>query len=283
MKILYVDDENLAIENFKYVLKDIEGIKKLQCCNNPMDAIDYVCTNRFDVAFLDIEMPVMRGIELGKRLLDIQEDLEIVYVTGYEDYAMRAFQVGAIGYVLKPYEAEDIIKILKKLKKISNYNSQPVGEVSTNIKTEKKEVVVRTFGAFDLFKNGELIPIKNAKAKEVLALLVNQKGGSMTSSMISSYLWEDREYDAVTKSYVWRAVKELEKILKEYNIEYILKNLNNLKAIIPDSFTCDYYEIMNGNMEYYELYNGYYMSQYAWAEETIPMIDNKVRLLTKKI
>ncbi len=282
MKILYVDDENLAVQNFKYVVKDIEAITKLQCCTNPMDAIDYVCTSKFDVAFLDIEMPVMRGIELGKRLLDIQPDLEIIYVTGYEDYALRAFQLGAIGYVLKPYEKEDIIKLLNKVKKISGNPEVSKQDVESE-KEKKAEVFIKTFGAFDIFKDGELIPIKNAKAKEILALLVNQKGGAMTSSMISSYLWEDREYDAVTKSYVWRAMKELIKVLEKHEVSYIIQNLNNIKSIVPDTFICDYYEIMNGNKEYYETYNGYYMSQYSWAEETVPMIDHKVRLMMKEM
>ncbi len=280
MRILYVDDEELAIRNFEHFINKIDGITKVTCTTSPMKAIDLACINEYDVAFLDIEMPDIRGIELGKRILNVQPNIEIIYVTSYEDHALAAFQIGAIGYILKPYDQEDIEKVLKKIRKVVPEEKVQEKDVSSN---KKDEIFIKTFGSFDIFKNNELIPIKNAKAKEIFALLVDKKGGSMTPQMISNMLWEDREYDAVIKSYVWRAIKELKKVLDQHGIAHILQIENNLKSIYPETFLCDYYEILNGNEEYVELYNGYYMSQYSWAEETIPIIEAKIRKMKKSM
>ncbi len=118
MKILYVEDENLAIEKFKSIINEIKGIESLQCFKNSIEAIEYVKENPIDVAFLDIVLPNMGGIELGKRILETQPEAEIVFVSAYEKYALRAFDVGAIGYVLKPYSAEEIERLVNKIKKI---------------------------------------------------------------------------------------------------------------------------------------------------------------------
>ncbi len=124
MKILCVEDENLAIEKFKSIINEIKGIESLQCFKNSIEAIEYVKENPIDVAFLDIVLPNMGGIELGKRILETQPEAEIVFVSAYEKYALRAFDLGALGYVLKPYSAEEIEKLINKVKKIKRISEK---------------------------------------------------------------------------------------------------------------------------------------------------------------
>ncbi len=256
-----------AIENFKFYLQNTQYVGDLEIFTNPTKALLYAQDHEVDIAFLDIDMPVISGVQLARALKQIHKKIEIIFVTGYEEYALEAYQLGAIGYLLKPYSQDNLFEILDR-----------AGAMCGTIgKSEKyPHILIRTFGEFDVFVDGKVIPFKNKKVKELLALLVDRRGGTMSPPMITSYLWEDKVYDNVTKSYVWRTAKELDKILQTYEIAQIFKNDGNAKSVDPSHFVCDYYEVIQGNDNYKKAYTGMYMNQYSWGEETVPYIDELV-------
>lgn len=295
MKIICVDDEKNALENFEYFAQNRDDISSVNFFLNPAIAVEYIKTNEVDVAFLDISMPVMSGLELTKELHKINPDIEIVFITGYTEYTLEAFKNKARAYLTKPYTGEELNEVLdlvsnlvkgkkfryhsEHIKKEGNIKPpEPILRTSTT-KNIMPAVFVRTFGNFDLLYKGEVVEFKNAKSKELLAFLVDRRGGSITSRYIFTYLWEDKEYNAVTSTYVRRATTALVSTLKDLGIEYIIKNSRNSKSVDVTKFECDYYDIMAGNDTYLFEYNGYYMNEYSWAEETIPIIDAKTRSL----
>lgn len=116
MKTLIVDDEKLALSRLKRLLEE-EGVTDITECNNPIDAIKIVSKEKFDIAFLDISMPNMSGLELANTILDINPDTFIVFQTAYSEHALEAFQSGGVDYLLKPISNESIKKSLEKIEK----------------------------------------------------------------------------------------------------------------------------------------------------------------------
>ena len=116
MKTLIVDDEKLALSRLKRLLNE-EGINDITECNNPIDAIKEVTKQKFDIAFLDISMPMMNGLELANAILEISPNTFIIFQTAYQEHALEAFQSGGVDYLLKPISNESVKKSLDKIEK----------------------------------------------------------------------------------------------------------------------------------------------------------------------
>lgn len=132
MKVLIVDDEKLALSRLERILKE-EGIEDITSCNNPIDAIKEASKTKFDVAFLDISMPTMTGLELANTIIDINPNMFIIFQTAFAEHALEAFQSGGLDYLLKPISNESIKKSLEKLEKYIQNNSSSKEEVSKKI------------------------------------------------------------------------------------------------------------------------------------------------------
>lgn len=254
MHVIYVDDEELAITKFKLIASKIEGITSLKTFQEPEKALKYVKQNEVNVVFLDIEMPGMLGIQLAKEIKLVNQDIHVVFVTAYQQYALDAFEVEAVGYLLKPYSLERVQNELDKCKRIK--------------KVAAHKVFIQTIPSFEVFIDGELLMISRKKVKELLALLVDRNGSTLTIGQAIAYLWEDRPDDDATKALYRMTAKRLKDLLMEHQIDYILDQTNNQRSLKIDDIQCDYYEILKGNKKYCKLYHGEYMSEYSWAEET---------------
>ncbi len=132
MKALIVDDEKLALNRLQRILKE-EGISDIIQCNNPIDAIKEVSKTKFDVAFLDISMPTMTGLELANTIININPNIFIIFQTAFAEYALEAFQSGGLDYLLKPISNESIKKSLEKLEKYIKNNSLKENNTSKKI------------------------------------------------------------------------------------------------------------------------------------------------------
>ncbi len=117
MKILIVDDEKIALLRLKRLLNE-SGSHLVLSANSPSEALSILEKNPdTEVAFIDIKMPEISGLELAYKFLAINENLFIVFQTAYEDYALEAFKVGAIDYLLKPFTLEDVKRVLGRIEK----------------------------------------------------------------------------------------------------------------------------------------------------------------------
>jgi len=119
LKVLIVDDEKLALSRLKRLLTE-QGIEDIIECDSPIKAITEVAKQKIDIAFLDISMPSMSGLELANNLLEIDSSIFIVFQTAYEEYALEAFESGGMDYILKPISSESIKKSLDKIYKYTD-------------------------------------------------------------------------------------------------------------------------------------------------------------------
>lgn len=115
LRAIIVDDEPLSVNRLKRLLEESGKIDICGTFLHPLDAIDYVRDSPIDIAFLDIFMPDMNGILLSGMLHKQDEAIGVVFVTGYDDYAIDAFEMSAIDYLLKPVTAQRLAITLSKL------------------------------------------------------------------------------------------------------------------------------------------------------------------------
>lgn len=256
MKIIAVDDERLVLEDLKDICDKLDEVEELTTFSNPADALEYAAMNDdIDAAFLDIEMPVMTGLELAKRFTRIRPEIKIIFVTGFKEYAFEAFGVNAVGYVLKPFSAEMIKNELAKVK--------PFIQQET-----KSRIFVKTFGYFDVFVGDKPIYFSSSKSKELLALLVDRRGGSVSTENAVSVLWPSREYDEKVQSLFRKVLKSLRVALTDAGISDMLIDVRNQRSVDMTKFDCDFYQLAKGNEQIKEQYTGEYMTGYQWAQTT---------------
>ncbi|MGM0623609.1 MAG: LytR/AlgR family response regulator transcription factor, partial [Campylobacterota bacterium] len=114
MKILLVDDEDLALGRLERMVKDL-GFESVSF-NDSTKALEALKEDDFDMAILDINMPKIDGTTLAKEIKYTQPECFVVFQTAYEEYALKAYELGAIGYLLKPYSKEDLELNIKRAK-----------------------------------------------------------------------------------------------------------------------------------------------------------------------
>lgn len=128
-------------------------------------------------------------------------------------------------------------------------------------------VFIRTFGNFDVFVDGELMLFKSAKAKELLAFLVDRQGGMVNTGQIIAHLWENRPNDEATQNLCSKITKTLQRELDRMEIGEILVRSRSIKYVDIKKFDCDLYRLLEGDAYAARKYLGEYMSEYEWAEE----------------
>jgi len=132
VKVLIVDDEKLALLRLKRILNE-EGVLDIVDCNNPIDAIKESTKTKFDVAFLDISMPSMSGLELANTLLELNPSIFIIFQTAFDEYALEAYKSGGLDYLLKPISNESIKKALEKIEKFIQNPKKDEVQISKKI------------------------------------------------------------------------------------------------------------------------------------------------------
>lgn len=144
----------------------------------------------------------------------------------------------------------------------------------TDATGEEHKVYVRTFGYFDVFIDDKPIAFRNKKAKELLALLVDRRGGYVTSEQAIGYLWENEPANAVTLARYRKEALRLKNALEEYGIGHIMESVDGKRRIIPELISCDLYDHLSGREEYAGLFKGSYLTDYAWGEMTLGELMN---------
>ena len=257
MRILIIDDEiparKMLADAVRSVFEDAEIVE----FGKVSQALEFISANKSDIAFLDINMPAMNGIELSKRIKESCPTTNIIFVTGYSEYKGAAMDVHASGYIMKPVTAE---KVREEIKYLRN-------PVDTAEPDKKYLLKVRCFGSFEAFApDGKAIHFTRSKAKELLALLVYKRGSGCSLNDICGVLFEGEELNAKTKNYVQQLIASLLKTMKEIGAEDVIIKQYNSLLVNTELIDCDYYRFNELDSRAVNSYKGEFMSQYSWAE-----------------
>lgn len=135
MKVVVVDNEVNALNYLVNILKNHEEITIEKTFTDSIDALVYLLKNPCDIVFLDIEMPNINGIYLAEQITNVNPDIKICFVTAFNDFAVKAFEINAIDYILKPYLKERIEESIKKIS-MSKVNNSNIDTISDECKYE---------------------------------------------------------------------------------------------------------------------------------------------------
>lgn len=134
---------------------------------------------------------------------------------------------------------------------------------------ENPAVSIRTFGYFDVFVGEKAIAFRNKKAKELFALLVDRRGGYISSEEAISFLWEDEPVNPVTLSRYRKVALRLKNTLEEYGISDVMETVDGKRRIVTENVQCDLYDYLTGREEYAQSFKGSYLNNYSWGENTL--------------
>ena len=124
IKSIILDDEQHCIDTLEWQLqKYCEEVENVACFSSPSEALKFIKTNTIDLVFLDIEMPEMNGFEFLKNIENT--NLEVIFTTAYDEFAVKAFKASAIDYLLKPIDKEGLVSAVKKVKEKKKPNLLP--------------------------------------------------------------------------------------------------------------------------------------------------------------
>lgn len=262
MNIIATDDEKLALEGLVNAIKEAEPAAQINGFHRAKEALSYAESHACDIAFLDIEMRDMNGLELAKRLKGFYPRINIVFVTGYTNYAGDALSLYVSGYVTKPATKEKIQREIQNLR-------HPIEIAPSNY------IKVQTFGNFEVFVDNVPVNFKYTKTKELLAFLVDRKGALCTTGEIMSVLWEDAA--AKKRSYYSNLIVDLVSTMAALGYEDVIVKRRGKLGIVPQKIVCDCYDWNKGIAYAVNAYQGEYMSQYSWAETTLGEIEQSLR------
>ncbi len=263
MNIIAVDDKKPVLLSVESAIREASPGCTLKGFVSAKEACEYAKRTRLDVAFLDIDMAEMSGLVLAKELKEINWQTNIVFVTGYSEYAVDAFDMAASGYILKPAEPEAIARELQRLR-------SPV-QIQGN-----ERVRITCFGNFNIYVNGEPLVLTREKPKELLAYLVHKRGYFVRTAELAAVLWEDQEGGGAIKTNMRQVVFRTMTALKRAGIDDIILKKHDQMAIDVEKVSCDYYDFINRKASGVNAYAGEYLSEYSWAEFIIGYLDSRL-------
>jgi DNA-binding LytR/AlgR family response regulator len=136
LRVLIVDDEPLARQELQYLLESAGGVELLGTGSNGIQAVELIRTHKPDLVFLDVQMPGLDGFGIIKKLLEKKMPLpQVVFATAYDQYAVRAFEVNAVDYLLKPFDRGRVGRTLAKARARMPL-AEPAGDSATTAKLD---------------------------------------------------------------------------------------------------------------------------------------------------
>ena len=252
MLIFALDDEPLLLRKLCRTVREAEPNAEIRDFTRASAALAAIEEEgvRPDVVFLDIEMPGMTGLELAKRMKLSSPKSNIIFVTGFTQYAAESMSLYPSGYVVKPVTAERVRQELEHLR-------HPV------LPDTDHRVRLHCFGNFEAFIDGQPMRFHYEKTKELLAFLTD-RGTLCTNEEIMAVLWEKE----VSASYFRNVRKDLLDTFRSAGCGDVLVQRRGMIGLLPEKVQCDYYDWQKGESWAMNAYRGEYMSQYSWGEFT---------------
>ncbi|WP_238859052.1 response regulator [Clostridium sp. YIM B02569] len=238
IKAMVVDDETLTNDHICELIRDTGA--EVEGYTNPHEALDSIMRFKPDVLFLDIEMPEINGLQFAEIVNSIEHDCEIVFITAYNQYAINAFRVNAIDYLLKPIIVEELYSSIERVKK----RRFLISSVSPN-----KEIKISLFGGVSLYIGDEKKPIRwmTAKSAEIFAfMLLGKDDKEISKWRLMNEVWPDKDKEKADIN-LRSTISRLNKTFRENSIKIsIISTGNGYKLLIAEpDIRIDAFELEN--------------------------------------
>ncbi len=232
LKALIVDDEYPARKELRFLLNKYENIEVVGEATNAQEALTLIKALDYSILFMDIEMPGMNGLEVGAKVQEMPNPPHVIFVTAYDEYAVKAFEVNAVDYVLKPIDEKRLTQVINKIVRLKQQQQQTSGNGSVSAPTGQE--VPAALNDTGSAQKPQHIKIDRIPAeKQGKTILVNE------SDIIYAFTEQDYVYIKTfsDKLFTRFTLKELESRLNSSIFfrthRCYLVNLHKVKEIIP--------------------------------------------------
>jgi len=268
LKAVLVDDEKPALRVLEILLKSYDAISVVGSFTNPREAIEKIGQLKPDVVFLDISMPQLQGIDAASLVLGSSPDTNIVFVTAFDKYAVEAFELHALDYLLKPVNADRLGKTVERIMKKQAAPHESSG----------RRLQIKCFGQLEVkWENEAPMKWRAEKTKELFAYLLLNEGRELSKEELIDTLWTDDVPERSIKQ-LYNGIYYIRKTLREYGITGNLISLGSNYCMKLGDANYDvrrFYEFENESKAYSvgelkkleQLYTGDYLGceYYEWA------------------
>lgn len=301
MYVIAVDDEPLILKSMERTLTNVfpkarvEGFSTFQEAESFVRRVSAQDTpalpdppeyhTEIAYAFLDLRMRGENGLQMAKTIKDISPHTKIVFSTAYAGYTFDLRGDASVGYVMKPVTEDDVRDCVALLDHtMRQYPSYKYDRSTDAANSGRKQLIIRTFGTFEAYSQGEPIIWDSQEAKVLLAILINAYGKPLTNSQIADMLWPDGDgrpnNDFLLAIRVRGIVKSLRRTLDAVHpttgemIHHARNTTNIVKKPIDGLVThCDVCDMLRGSAYAANTYYGEYLPDYPWAEFPTERLD----------
>ena len=253
MRVMLVDADNKNLAKLEKMTKELLPEAEIISFDDPLNALAKARTEEIDISFLNTNMPELNGIELGVYLKELNPFMNIIFISQSKDYGFDAMQLHASGYMLSPISSDRIKDELAELRYAESYNNH-------------KRVFAQTFGNFELYVDGKPVAFKYSRTKEIVAILINNRGAQTTNGEIIANLWEDDGDPIKKQSYLSNLRQDLQNTFTKLKLDGIILKQRGSMAIAKDRIECDLFDWLEKKEASQYKYMGDYMNQYGWCE-----------------
>ena len=278
MRTILVDDERLALQYLGKLLGEIDDIQIIGTYMNPYEAIGAILVEKPDIVFLDIEMPEMNGIELAEQIQQSLPTTHIVFVTAFNEYAVKAFEINAVDYIVKPVQRDRLSKTLSRMTKESS------GMTSSPVSSRLARVSV--FQSLSFAWTGDSpepidVRWRTSKVRGIFTLLLQNRGTFVQKDLLLELFWPEMDSEKGFMQ-LYSAVYQIRKTIATTNFDISIMNYENSYRLDLNGVTVDVDEWEKGleqattitattleeHRRLLELYQGDYLAkeEYVWAE-----------------
>lgn len=260
MKAILVSGDGIFCKFLCRLFANVKGIESIRGFDDPSLALAYARNNSLAFAVLDINMPGMKEIDLDIELKRLHTNIVLIYINSARCQVLETMRFQGDYSIMISFNRADVLDIVRKVKH----------------QEEKQKIRVVMFGRFQFFVSGKLVYFANAKAKELLALCLDHRGGEVSMEEAIDKLWPDRAYDDKVKKLYRKAVTSLQATLREAGVEKIFITRRGACYVQVGDIECDYYHFLENQDREKCLYDGTYLFDYEWGEETLALLERIV-------
>ncbi len=277
MRAILIDDEKPALLHLEKLLNKDGNIEVVGKYTFAQAGIDHLKKDKTDIVFLDIGMPEINGLEAAEYIQQIDQEIKIIYITAYSEYALEAFELNALDYILKPIVP---VRFQKTLERIRHSIPVPQAQETQQVEDVVKVLCFKRLTLQDGQHDGKKLKWRTMKAQELFAFLLHHKGEWVSKEKIIDALWPEYTEEKAT-THLHTSVYQIRKLLKEWGIttkleyaqegyrlnqEGIMNDVDRFEAGIQADK--DYAEdCYHQNDHLLSLYRGDYLEEhdYPWA------------------
>jgi two-component system, LytTR family, response regulator LytT len=222
LSAVIVDDEQLARDELAYLLKHASDVDVVAQGKNGLEAVNLIKEHNPDLVFLDVQMPGLDGFGVIKKLLDKKVRLpKIVFATAFDQYAVKAFEVNAVDYLLKPFDKKRVAQSVQKARVQQDSNGMPAEKIETLVrmlsqKPQTSKILLKTVGRMFLVDQKDIC----FASIEDGVITVATAGASGMEGQSNCRTLEEL-FESLDPNLFWRAHRSY------------LVNINRIREVVP--------------------------------------------------